>query len=619
MRVFWIQRIALMVMAASAVALSGAESTRAQFAPYGQPAASEQANYGYGNQSQYSGQTQASYGYMNPTQPQQSNGYAGQQPYQAQPAVPAYNPQRQMPAQQAQPRYAGYSMPPQASQQPQYTAMSYAAMEHHGESAAPAMESAPAPVPAEDAAAACPTGDCQSPAPSYQGGYMGCDGGCYNSYNTFDSGCGFGYGAAGCCNRGCGCGGRSCLSGCGCGCRPRWFGGVYGLLMERDRGPYVPLAFSTPTPAFGYYPADGEVNLRLNDADIDFQPGLEFRLGMYCGGGGCNPCGCGCGPTYGIEGVYWGLFEEDATSAVSDTTVDANRLYSMIDFRGLEYDPGTGYRPVNDYYDYAPPTADHTTPTDVELRSLSVRSTFRMQNAELNLLRLPILCGGCGAYGGGCGMGGCGAGGCDSACGGCDSACGNGCGACGCMPRYSVTTVLGARFMRLDDDFWFRSDYEDDPGGTPVLGWLAYNSEVDNTLYGAQMGCRGTYRLGCSGCFALHCASTLGIFGNHIEVTQWMDSPSGTVRYANNGNDDFYVEGEKDDVSFLGEFRLGASYQYNCNCRVYGGWRVIGITGVALPTDQIQNAFNSPAQTAWIHSNGSMLIHGLQAGVEYNY
>ena len=216
-------------------------------------------------------------------------------------------------------------------------------------------------------------------------------------------------------------------------------------------------------------------------------------------------------------------------------------------------------------------------------------------------------------------MGGCG--GCDSACGGCDSGYG-GCGArgaCGCMPRYSVTTVIGARFMRLDDDFWFRTDYEDDPAGTPTLGWLAYNAQVDNTLYGAQIGCRGVYRLGCSGCFALHCSSLVGVYGNHIEVTQWMDSPSGTVRYANNGNDDFYVENEKDDVSILGELRIGASYQYNCNCRVYGGWRAIGVTGVALPTDQIQNSFNSPNQTAWIHSNGSMIIHGLQSGIEYNY
>ena len=617
MRVIWIKRIALTAIAAAAVVLQGAGAAFAQYNPYSfssqpQPAGQNQ----YSAQTQYSGQAQ----------------YTGQPQQQAPPAYsaqPSNQPQQSFATQQA---WQGYSAQPQnlpypdysnlgAAQQqpaPQYTAMSYAAMEHHAEPAPAMVEHTAAPAPT---ASSCATGNCQpqgAPAPMYQGSYGGgCDGGCYN-YNTFDQGCGgIGYGIGR--RAGCGGCGQGCLSGACCGCRPRWFGGVYGLLMERDRGPYVPISFSTPTPAgYGYYPANGEVNLELRDADIDFQGGLEFRLGRYfgcgggCGAGGCGGCdssGCGCGPTYGMEFVYWGLFEEDATSTVSDTFVDANRLYGMIDFRGLEYDPGTGYRSVNDYYDYGPPTADHRTPVDVEVRSFTVRSTFSMQNIEANLLRLPILCGGCGAYGG-CGAGGC--------CGGCDSTgCGVSCG--GCLPRYSLTTVIGARFMRFDDDFWFRSDYEADPAGTPTTGWLAYNVETDNMLYGTQLGCRGVYRLGSAGRFALHCSSNVGVYGNHIEVAQWMDSPTGTVRYANNGNDTFYVENEKDDVSILGELRLGASYQCSCNCRVYGGWRVLGATGVALSTDQIPSSFNSPAQTAWIHSNGSILVHGLQAGVEYNY
>ena len=357
---------------------------------------------------------------------------------------------------------------------------------------------------------------------------------------------------------------------------------------------------------------------------------LNSGLGFYSGGGAA---GCGCGPTYGFEFVYWGLFEEDGFATVSDTTTDANRLYGMMDFRGLEYTP-TGlladYRSANVFYDYGPPTVDNTAPYDVEIRNFSVRSTFSMQNAELNLLRLPALSYGCGAYNGGGRFlgrsGGCGAGGCDSCCGAggcsgvggcCDT--GGGCGcAGGCAPRLSVTTVLGARFMRIDEDFWFRSDYE--RMDTNALGFLAYNVQADNTLYGAQLGCRSTYRLGCTGRFALHCNSNVGVYGNHIEVAQWMDAPTGgVVRFANNGNDTFYVENEKDDVSILGEVRLGASYQYNCNCRLYGGWRAIGVTGVALTTDQIPSSFNSPNQVAWIHSNGSLLIHGLQAGVEYNY
>ncbi len=593
MRVSWTRGSGIAALAAMAVLLQGADAVRAQY-----------------NQ----------YGYSNPPQQQQNPAaYSAQQPWQS------FAPQAS-----GQPYAAPTQPASRYAQTPPYTAMAYSAMEHHGEGHQNYTEQVPAQVPA----AGCPTGNCQgqapAPAPAYQGSYSGCDGGCYNSYNTFNGGQSY-----------CQCAGQhagvGCLDGACGGCRPQWFGGVYGLLMDRDRGPYVPISFSTPTPgAPGYYPADGEVNLEVRDADIDYQAGVEFRLGAYMGGGrgaggcgyggcdayGCGAGSCGCGPTHGWEVVYWGLFEESATSFVTDTTVDANRLYGMIDFRGWEYSP-TGlvadYRPVNDYYDYGPPTEDRTAPYDVEVRQFSVRNTFSMQNIEANLLRIPALssgcsgAGACGMGGSACGMGGCGAGGCD----GCCSM--GGCGGCGAsLPRYSVTTVLGARFLRMDDDFWFRTDFE--RMDTNVQSFLAYNVQTDNTLYGGQLGCRGTYRCGSSGRLALHCASNVGLYGNHIEVAQWMDAPTaGTVRHANNGNDSTYVENDKDDVSILGELRLGASYRYSCNCRVYGGWRVMGVTGVALTTDQIPPSFNSPAQVGWIHSNGSLLIHGLQTGIEYNY
>ena len=83
---------------------------------------------------------------------------------------------------------------------------------------------------------------------------------------------------------------------------------------------------------------------------------------------------------------------------------------------------------------------------------------------------------------------------------------------------------------------------------------------------------------------------------------------------------DFDVSATKTDVSMLGELRLGASYQYSCHCRLYGGWRAIGVTGIALATDQAPNQFLDVAQLQrYVNSNGSMILHGLQAGVEWNY
>ena len=549
MRVSWTRGRCLTVLAATVMVLQVVGAASAQYMPNG---------------------------YQNQTQPQgygvQQQSYAAQQSWQGY----AAQPQAQNSAAQQQPN-------------PQYTAMA----SYGNENVAPDL----APMPAQDNGY-----QGQSAPMMVQGGYYNGSGGSgceCNYYNTFDQGCGYGGGHYGC--------GEGCMQGAG-GCGPRWFGGVYGLLMERSHCDCTPLAFVTSTAnAPPYYPTDAEILLYPDDANIGYQGGLELRFGMYCGGrGGCGPvgrpygsdacggsasacdsgCGAGgCGPTHAWEGVYWGLFDEEATAFVTDVEADASRTYGMIDFRGLEYDPGTGFRNVDVWYDYGPPTVDNTAPFDVEVRSLAVRNTFGAQNVELNLMRLPL------AYGGSCG---------------------------GCRPRCELTTLIGFRIMRFDEDFWLRSDYQ--RMDTDALGFLAYNVEADNTLYGAQIGGSGTYRLGGSGRFALHCGTAVGLYGNHMEVTQWMDSPTGgIVQFANGANDEFFVESAEDDVAMIGEIRLGASYQCHSNWRVYAGWRLLGISGVALANDQIPSAFITPEQVSEIDRGGSLILHGLQTGMEFTY
>ncbi len=539
MRVSWTRGRRLTVLAATVAVLHVAGTADAQYMPYGS-------------------QNQA-----------QSQSYDGQR----------FGVQQQNYA--AQPQAQSYGM-----QQPkgQYTAMAF----NGNENVAPE----PAPMPAQDGS----NQGQSAPMMSAGGCYNGC--GCeYNYYNTFDQGCGYG---CGCYNTPQPCCGNYCMSG---GCGPRWFGGVYGLLMERSHRDCVSLGFVTDTAnAPPYFPTDAEIVFDNHAADIGYQGGLELRFGMFLGGrGGSGPVGrpygsggasscdsgcasCGCGPTHAWEAVYWGLFDEDATGTLTDVTGDTSRTYGMIDFRGLQFDPGDGFRDVNVFFDYGPPTTDNSAPYDVEVRQLSVRSTFGAQNLELNLLRLPMYRGGTsGGFG----------------------------------PRCELTTMVGFRLMRFDDDLSFRSDYERMDDNT--LGFLAYNIETDNTLYGAQIGGSGTYRIGSAGRLALHCGTAVGLFGNHTEVTEWMDSPVGTTVQFSGGTGPFFVERAQDDVSVVGEIRLGASYQCHDHWRLYGGWRLLGISGVANASDQISSAYISPNQVGLIDSEGAMILHGLQTGLEFTY
>ncbi|TWU30098.1 hypothetical protein [Bythopirellula polymerisocia] len=513
-------------------------------------------------------------------------------------------------------QYAPYGYSSQPSQQtnvPQYTAMvpqpSGAKTPSYMESVPPGpMQRAPQPAaqsapmqPGYRVASAQAAPQPQPEAnPSYESYTAGCaTGNCGVNYDTLNGGCSpyncAGDVSYGCCNP--------------CGPRCHWFGGVYGLLMDRVNCSNSPLAFVTTTPGVGYYPTDTEIVMTSADLDTNIQGGAEFRFGATCsacggcgGYGGCGDCGCSCGPL-AWEAAYWGLAEETETATITDVSGDGSRTYGMMDFRGLVYNG----RPVNDYFDYGPPTTDNTTPQDIEIRQLTASNSFSAQNLELNLLRLPLMGGGCMS----CGL--------NDSCGG--GACSAGCGGCGgnfCGPRCQLTSMIGFRYMRFDEDLYYRSDFEWMTDGT--FGYLGYNVEADNNLIGFQIGSNGLYYMGCSGRFALQCGTNAGIYANHIEVNQWMNFPiGGSTPIVNPTGEPFVSSSDTDEVAFLGELRLGASYQCSCNCRFYAGYRALGVTGVALTANQVPGAFTSLGQIGYINCNGSLFLHGLQSGFEFCY
>ncbi len=565
----------------------------------------------------------------------QGNSSQGYPPHQA--SGPQYSGGQQfMPGpQHSQAHYpqTQYAPQPQFRSQPQYVALA----QQPGRNGVP-----PIPQPTETV----PQGPAiqQQPAQNYvpqtaptnysQGGHPQTD---YENYSA--AGCANGngcenYGSYSQPNYSCGDVGYGCCA--PCAPRRHWFGGVYGLLMERTDCDYIPLAFRTPQPADGYYPTDDEIVLTTNDLDSDLQAGAEVRFGATFAcctgaggyGGGCDPCGgcqnsCGGCGTLGWEVGYWGLIEDTTYASYSDTA--AMRTYGMKSYQGLEYNHAGVWRPLNHAVDYAPPTEDHFTAwgdIDMYVRNVEVSRSFSMQNVEWNLVCLPTIGGGCAST-----CDSCGGGGCDSCGGGnCGGGCGNhgrlggGCGAyCYSGPRCQCSTSLGVRYLRFDEEFMLR--FSGDRWNTATDTYVdsysnAHYIETDNHLVGFQVGGNGCYHLGCCGRVALHFSSNAGIYGNYIDVDQYM---SGQVRYANGNQDAFNINANDENVAFVGELRLGASYQCSCHCRLYGGYRALGVSGVALSTSQLADPYMTPAQTSYVDCSGSIFLHGLQSGVEFMY
>jgi hypothetical protein len=180
--------------------------------------------------------------------------------------------------------------------------------------------------------------------------------------------------------------------------------------------------------------------------------------------------------------------------------------------------------------------------------------------------------------------------------------------------------------MRIDDDFEYASMWAIDDGTgtlTPPAytpwdgaGELYYDINVDNHLTGFQLGANMSYCVSCK--CNLFWNSSFGLYNNHINSYQRVYGELGPATWVGSG-ENATVRSRKDDVAFAGEMLLGGAYDFTCNWRGILAYRAVAITGVALSVDQMPEDFSNEAEVALIDSNGSLIIHGVQAGVECRY
>jgi hypothetical protein len=407
----------------------------------------------------------------------------------------------------------------------------------------------------------------------------------------------------------------------------QWFGGLYWLFMNRDDGEFRRLTAQLDDPgAYPYYPTADEIVLTTDSVDHDFRSGFEVRFGSTicnngwyeddCYGYGDSYGGCeqSCATaTFAWEVGYW-LLDDDLNSAqVVDDNVDdgLRRIYGMKNFAGIQYNG----EPVNLWYDYQVPVEDPATPPwgSVPARVIAqrVRSNFRAQNLELNFLRFPI-----------CGVSSCGYGSS-----GCDDCHGYGAAACepACESPFTMVTLCGFRYLRVDDDFQYATMWATGgpgawvpPAYTPWdgVGELYYDVNVDNHLAGFQLGANMNYCISCK--CNVFWNTNFGLYNNHIESYQRVYGELGSATWVGSG-EDVTINADKDDVAFLGEMQVGGSYDFTCNWRGILAYRAIAVSGVALSVDQIPEDFSTPEHVALINSDGSLIIHGLQTGLECRY
>lgn len=289
--------------------------------------------------------------------------------------------------------------------------------------------------------------------------------------------------------------------------------------------------------------------------------GNQWHGGFEIGAGWCFGCNCNSA----LEVVYWGLYAAPQETGATGT------LDSLIDFSDIDYGGGS----ADLFFDGA---AAHQVSFDFDFHSV-----------EVNLV------------GNGC-------------CGG-----PMGCGMCGCCDGrgWGFGWVAGFRYINYTEDWTFSSDTTDtvfDGGATE----LNYNVDLDNNLFGFQLGSGLSYCL--TDHLTAYVIAKFGVFHNHIEHSQRIFGTLGNATI-NNGQFagfEYLIDAEDDDLSFAGQMDIGGRWAINDAWSVNFGYRLLGLTGVAISEDNVaQGNFQNVLGISDTQTTGSVVLHGGYIGAVY--
>jgi hypothetical protein len=298
--------------------------------------------------------------------------------------------------------------------------------------------------------------------------------------------------------------------------------------------------------------------LNTHDASHSYSSGFEARLGLFLGQG-----------TTAIEAVYWETYpgSEEANAFGANVVLD---LDTILHFDGLSYDPGGGPQLVATSF--------------FQADRHRLRKEYSLYNIELNMFEACYT------------------------------------QVCGC-DNVKLSWAAGIRYVSFDEGFLYSTD-PTDVLFTGAADELHYEVEVTNDLLGFQVGGRAdvcfspgftSYIDTKVGFFVNHSGQRSRIFGsNGLAVVSDAASP-----YLGTAID---IASKKTAATFVAEFRAGIDYQLSRGWNATIGYRAIGLTGVALSTNQIPVDFISAIDSLRsVDTNGSLIAHGAYGGLTFNY
>lgn len=392
--------------------------------------------------------------------------------------------------------------------------------------------------------------------------------------------------------------------GTGIGCSPtvpirNWFAGASLLFLDYEEDYNRRLIFPDAAPA--------TTMLQTNQVDPGASLGFETYFGRYFA----------CGK-YALVGSYF-FFNPDREEAVvtAPTAGDFRAAMPLWDRMVIDRD-GDGIN--DDLGVIGDATDNHIYGAFDSAAQFRIRRDIDIQGFELNFVSFGI--GGASRAGlaGNCGVGGCGP---SDPCNPCFQ---SGCGGMGgpmvpaCHSRMQFQVSHGIRWFQFKDAFEFAASLAADGYGNGPDDYY-YNVDVQNDLIGYQFGGRADYCVTCR--VNVYAGAKFGIYGNDVDYnarigTRGVAAEVGPF-YPTMPGEMINVSRNETVLSTLGELDLGVGVRLTNCWTVTGGYRLLGLTGIATSVGSIADdpANVNGGHLNWV--NDSFLLQGGYVGLNYNW
>ncbi len=298
--------------------------------------------------------------------------------------------------------------------------------------------------------------------------------------------------------------------------------------------------------------------LNTYDASHSYSAGYEIRLGRFFKNGATA-----------IEFVYWEMYpgSEEANAFGANVVLD---LDTILHFDGISYDPGLGPQLISTLY--------------FQADRHRLRRNYNLRNVELNVFESNYT------------------------------------QICGC-DNVKLSWAVGIRYIEFDDNFLYSTD-PIDVLFTGAPEELHYGVDVTNELLGFQAGGRADVCFWPG--FTSYMDTKVGFYVNHSSQHSQIFGSTGVATVSDVVSPYFGTQidiaSEKTAATFVAEFRAGIDYQLSPGWSATIGYRALGISGVALSTNQIPVDFISAIDSLRsVDTNGSLIAHGAFGGLEFNY